>query len=483
MFWKKKQPAPVAEPKGLFATHPLGPLIEAPSLPVIVQPTKAPSVASDSKFTDSINPAQLGFFAAGSGFIGYQACALLATHWLVDRACSMPSRDAIRQGYLLEDNLKDLRNTDSRYRVNENLRELINFGRVYGGRIVLFNVASENPTEYYSNPFNIDGVAPGTYRGMSQIDPNWVTPVLTEANLRDPASPDYYRPTFWRVGDRIYHHTHLHLYVPYPVPDYLKPTYNYLGVSVPQRIMERVYAAERSANEGPQLLMTKRLISINVSAAAMGSPETLRKSLEEWSQLMNNYGIKVTGPGESVQTFDTALGDVDTVIMTQYQLVASGCGVPATKLLGTSPKGWNASGDYEQSVYREDLESIQTNDLSPLLSRHYALVAKSLGREVPAVDIQWAPLDSPSATEWATIDSAKATRDQALFNTGAIDAEDIRNRIRSDRDSDYFGIEEGTLNGEETGNQETSGLGGAAGNGAVQGLTPGVPPLSGGEVS
>lgn len=32
-------------------------------------------------------------------FIGYQFCALLAQHWLVDKACSMPAKDAVRQGY------------------------------------------------------------------------------------------------------------------------------------------------------------------------------------------------------------------------------------------------------------------------------------------------------------------------------------------------------------------------------------------------
>ncbi len=35
--------------------------------------------------------------------------------------------------------------------------------------------------------------------------------------------------------------------------------YNYFGVSVPERIYERVYASERTANEAPQLAMTKRL--------------------------------------------------------------------------------------------------------------------------------------------------------------------------------------------------------------------------------
>ncbi|RIQ10283.1 DUF1073 domain-containing protein, partial [Bordetella avium] len=85
------------------------------------------------------------------------------------------------------------------------------------GRIVLFEVRTENPDEYYKNPFNLDGVAPGSYMGMSQIDPNWVTPELTEDNLSDPASQSYYEPTYWRIKDRVYHKSHLRIFVPYPV--------------------------------------------------------------------------------------------------------------------------------------------------------------------------------------------------------------------------------------------------------------------------
>ena len=39
----------------------------------------------------------------------------------------------------------------------------------------------------------------------------------------------------------------------------MKPAYLYGGLPVPQLISERVYAAERTANEAPMLAMTKRL--------------------------------------------------------------------------------------------------------------------------------------------------------------------------------------------------------------------------------
>lgn len=478
--WRKpKKEEPTQEKQSLFRTHPLGEKVKSFTMPTFDQPTNSATVASDGYIGEPLNPkfqqwgcntAQLGFFASGATFVGYQTCAMMATNWLVDKACSMPARDAIRQGYKVtcgnEESQQELRDTDDRFNIMRNMSEMVNFGRVYGGRMVMFDIECENPTEFYGSPFNIDGVREGQYRGLSQIDPNWISPVLTDACLRDPTSQDFYQPTYWRVGDRKIHKSHLHIFVPYPVTDFMKPTYNYMGISVPQRIMERVYSAERSANEAPQLLMTKRLINLQVGDSALANKATLAANLEEWSELMNNYGIKVTGSGETVAQFDTSLADVDTVIMTQYQLVASGAHVPATKLLGTQPKGFNATGEYEESIYREELESVQTHDLSPLLRRHYELVAKSEGIDTGNITIQWQPLDSPTAKEWAEIEKIKADRDAVLFNAGALDAEDIRNRLIADKEGDFHNLEEATFtDGEANANEETANLGRTTGSG------------------
>ena len=38
------------------------------------------------------------------GFIGYQNCAIIAQHWLVDRCCTLPAKDAVRNGYFITQN-------------------------------------------------------------------------------------------------------------------------------------------------------------------------------------------------------------------------------------------------------------------------------------------------------------------------------------------------------------------------------------------
>ncbi|HEK2694361.1 TPA: DUF1073 domain-containing protein, partial [Proteus mirabilis] len=128
-----------------------------------------------------------------------------------------------------------------------------------------------------------------------------------------------------------------------------KPMYNYFGVSVPERIYERVYASERTANEAPQLAMTKRLLTMGIADPESADKDLIRENMLYFMEMRDNYGVQMTGSEDTVQQFDTSLADLDATIMTQYQLVASASNVPATKLLGTTPKGFNSTGEYEEA--------------------------------------------------------------------------------------------------------------------------------------
>ncbi|WP_237386215.1 phage portal protein [Xenorhabdus sp. Sc-CR9] len=382
---------------------------------------------------------------ANQMFISNNMCAVIAKHWLVDKACNMPARDAIRQGYEIDcedsDVIDQLKKQDKKYRLHQAMKELIHFGRVYGGRIALFVIETSNPKDFYENPFNPDGIARGSYKGIKQIDPQWVTPELTADNVQDPASLNFYEPTYYQIGGRRYHKSHLIKFVPFPVPNVLKPTYNYFGVSVPERVYERVYASERTANEAPQLAMTKRLLTIGMNDAVNADKNVIAENIDYFTAMRDNYGVQVTGSQDTVQQFDTSLADLDATIMTQYQLVAAAANVPATKLLGTTPKGFNATGEYEEASYREELESIQANDLEDLLQRHYDILLRSEGLPVVDISISWQPLDSPTAAEYAEIELKDSQTAVNYANVGAIDGQDIRQKLAADKESSYFGLE------------------------------------------
>lgn len=425
----------------------------------------------------NISDGLLGFFISQT-FIGHQLCALLAQHWLIDKACTMPARDAVRNGFEIRTNegdefespeiVKQINKWDRRYKLRSNCVEFVRMGRIFGIRIALFRVESTDP-DYYEKPFNLDGVTPGSYKGITQIDPYWMAPELDRQSATNPAYQHFYEPTYWIINGKRFHRSHLVIFRNSPPPDILKPVYLYGGVPVPQKIVERVYAAERVANEGPLLAMTKRTNWIKTDLAKVfANGQTFVQRIMEWVAFRDNYGIKVLGRDDEIGQFDTALTDLDNVTMNSYQLVAAAAGVPATKLLGTTPKGFNATGQYESRSYHEELETIQENDLSPLVERHHQLVMRSfivpwMRKNVDAaftpvgVGHNWNAVDVPTAKEQAEINEIKGRTDQVLLDTGAIDPYDIRTRLIGDKTSGYNALAAVERpEGDEPGNMEAT---------------------------
>lgn len=399
------------------------------------------------------------------GFIGYQACAIISQQWLVNKTLSIPAKDAVRNGYEITtidgseldvDLMARLKELDEEFKLTDNLIEFETNKRRFGFRIAIFVVESDDP-DYYRKPFNIDGVKKGAYKGITQVDPSWIAPVLDMQAAANPAAMDFYEPTWWQISGQLYHKSHLVIKRFVNPPDILKPTYQYGGIPLTQMILERVYAAERTANEAPMLAETKRLNIVYTDIAEVtANPGGFQERLAQLIGFRDNYGVYVAGLEDRLEQIETSLADLDAVIMNQYQLVAAVSEIPATKLLGTSPKGFNASGEFEMDSYHELLENIQT-DLTAIIRRHHLLVAKSEPdlASVSGVVIAWNPVTSPTPEQLAAINLSRAQTDLTLQQTGAIDALDIRNRIIADVRSGYAGLEVFDDDDHEEGDDET----------------------------
>lgn len=469
-FWTRRPatPAPVEPPPRAFLTDPVargqgrdmmtaGLTAAARLRPVVsgaaMDSAGGQTIKGFNAYAEGVPDNLLAWFAS-QGFIGHQVAAYIAQHWLVDKACRMPAADAVRNGFTMslkgvksdvqDDEIQALHKANVRMGLNRQMRDFVGTGRVFGIRILVFRVESTDP-KFYEYPFNPDSVTPGSYRGMAQVDPYWCTPELNTSNVQDPAALDFYEPSHWVIGGQRYHKSHLCIFRTSEVPTLLRPVYQYGGVPIPQRIYERVYAAERTANEAPQLAMSKRLTVYKTDLAAwIANATEAAAHMLNFTSYRDNYGVKVVDSDDEMTTTDTALTDMDALIMTQFQLVAAAANVPATKLLGTTPKGFNATGEYEEASYHEELETIQESDLSPLVERHLMLLTRSEiepqfgyapGTLEPSMD--WNPLDSPTAAEYADIRKKDAETDAILVGTGAIDGQDVRSRLTKDKEGPY----------------------------------------------
>jgi phage-related protein (TIGR01555 family) len=404
----------------------------------------------------NMSDALFQYFATQS-FIGSQMCAILSQHWLIKKICITPARDAIRQGYeivnevgekaLEDDVVAEYAKYDKAFKIYTHLLNYAFHGRKFGIRVAVPIINSPDP-DFYEKPFNPDSIRPGAFKGWFMRDPYWMSPILSPEAAGDTTSPDFYEPTWWQINGVKYHRSHLCIFRTEQPDDILKPSYLYGGIPIPQIIAERVYAAERVANEAPLLALTKRLYALKI-----GDVESMMLNKEKFDNTMgfmqdarDNHGVRVMGSDDEMQQFDTSLTELWNVIEGSYAIACAAGDCPVNKIMGTSAGGFSNEGGYDQESYRETLESLQTHDLTPFLERHHLLV--KLAYIIPKfgdkgranTTVAWNPLDAPTAKEYAEINEINARADLSLVQTGAVSDADVNERLRNDPNSGYSTI-------------------------------------------
>ena len=122
-------------------------------------------------------------YYAQHGFLGWQVYAIIGQHWLVNLACSVPVQDAVRPGWKITVNtgeqeedeekgqeLYDL--TQKKYHLSAKATSWCTKSRIFGVGYALICIDGIN----YEEPFNIDSVKPGSFKGISIVEPYWIMP-------------------------------------------------------------------------------------------------------------------------------------------------------------------------------------------------------------------------------------------------------------------------------------------------------------------
>ncbi len=441
LFRRKPEPLPPQEPKqrgGFWSTHgldlPRAADVVASRLSALFR--AAPKVEGIGAMDDSSNgsialkrnmqqgsiPDALALWYTSQGFIGHQMAGLLSQQWLIRKACLMPGRDALRNGWdvasvdgdeLPEDAAKLLKRADRRHKIKAAAEEFVFLGRVFGIRLALFKVESTDP-DYYEKPFNLDGVAPGSYRGIVQIDPYWCAPMLDGAAASDPSSKAFYEPTYWMVSGKKIHKSHFVIFRNGRVPDILRPSYLYGGIPVPQLIMERVYGAERTANEAPMLVQTKRTnVWLTDMAKFTQAGDKAIERMNEWGclprQLRREDGRHRRGPVHAVRHRPGRSGHGHHDAVSDCRGCCWRAGYQAAR---HQPEGVQRHRRARDRELPRRAGIDREHDIAPLIERHHAIVMRSEIRPALGVDVEtviaWRPLDIPTAQEIAATNLTKA---------------------------------------------------------------------------
>lgn len=418
-----------------------------PELPPGVKPT---GLAMDSS--------PIGNFGAdlflSTGFIGYPRLAELAQISEYRSVSETTANEMTRQWIEIksvgeEDNsevIKQIEECYERLNVRDVFRKAVETDGLFGRGQVLVQIKGHD--NKLANPLLLTEktIAKGSLKALVNIEPMWTTPA--PYNAIDPTSPDFYKPKAWYVMAQEIHASRLFTLVSRPVPDLLKPAYNFGGVSMSQLMMPYVNRWLRTVESVSEMLHSFSLsgIQTDMSAVLAGGEDqgdSIQLRAELYNRLRDNRGLMLLDKdSEQFFQFNTPLSGLDTLLAQAQEQMAAPSHTPLVKLLGITPSGLNASTEGEIAVYYDHIRAMQENLLRDPLDKLLKLVQLHLfGKINDNITFDFVPLQQMNETELAGIRKSDSDRDVAYIQAGVVSAEEVRGRLAVEPDSGYNGID------------------------------------------
>ena len=136
---------------------------------------------------------------------------------------------------------------------------------------------------------------------------------------------------------------------------------------------------------------------------------------------LRDAGDGSSGAGETIDHRQVTWAGIPDIMMAFAQFMSAVSDIPATRLLGRSPAGMNATGQSDENNWNKLVRARQTLDLGPCIDQlDRFLVPSALGAPNGEVWYEWAPLDVPTEKERADTFFTTMNAIEKVQMTGAI---------------------------------------------------------------
>lgn len=285
----------------------------------------------------------------------------------------------------------------------------------------------------------------GSVEGFRVIEAMWCTPQAWNAN--DPTADDFYKPTVWYVMGNPIHSSRLINFVSRELPDLLKPSYNFGGMSLTQLLETYVVQWLRTKNAVADLIHNFSIIALATDMQAIlaedDSGAELFNRIEMFIKNRDNKGLMTLNKdAEELTQIAVPLGTLDALQAQAQEHMSAISHLPFVKAFGITPKGLNASSEEEIQVFYDHINARQEivytrnlNDLSQIGQLHL------FGEIDPGIQPQYVPLKELDGEALGRVRKGDAELAQTLIGAGVISPEEERERLAADPNSGYNNID------------------------------------------
>ena len=338
--------------------------------------------------------------------------------------------------------IKELEKAMSDFDIQSTLNQAILNEGLFGRGQIFIDVEGHN----LDDPLVISHytIKKGSVHGFKSIEPMWTTP--SAYNALKPYKPDFYKPRAWFMLGEETHASRLLTFITRPLPDMLKPAYNFSGMSLSQMAEAYVDNWLRTRQAVSDLInnFSTTALATDMSQTMMGgNGSDIDSRADLFTLLRSNRGMMLINKDtEELVQLNVPLSGLHELQAQSLEHICSVTRIPAMIYTGISPSGMNASSDGEIRVFYDwilsQLEAHYRDGMQTILE----VIQLHLWGEIDSdISFSFNPLWEQSYTEMANVRKMDADTSAIYIANGVLDPSEVREKLAHDPESGYQGID------------------------------------------
>ena len=381
---------------------------------------------------------------------------LYRENWVVQNITQLIPDDVIRKWYEVRSSIAPeyidrLTRIERKTRLREKVKQGMYWARLYGGAAGIIMIKGQDDL---STPLDLDSVMPDSFLGLQVLD-RWTGVYPSSDTVTDPEDSDFGLPEYYTIRDeeRGYmvanvHHSRVVRFTGRELPWLEQVTELYWGESEIESIYQDLIRHDNVAANMASLTFRANVTYMETDGLdqLLGTANTEMQRrfwnvMAAQSMMESNFGTRIVNKGDVMHQHQYTFSGLADVYDRMMMDVSGAARIPVTKLFGRSPAGLNATGESDLKNYYDYIDTIRDTSFRAVIERLLPVLALSAwGRIQDDLDIDFAPMDTPTAAENADVVQKRTAAIVTAYQADLIDQKTARMELQSlDDEAGAFG--------------------------------------------
>lgn len=338
----------------------------------------------------------------------------------------IPADDATREWRTWQaenDQIELLEATEKRLQVQQKVRQAITWSRLYGGAVIIPGGLPGNPSE----PLPMERVKKDSIKFLTVLHRH---DIQADGLIRDPMSELYGLPERFKIstgtGASLDIHPSRVIVVNGRTTGSRLGGQDFWGDSIWMHLFDSITSSDAGAAVIGALMQEAKTDVIRVpsmmSNMATAEYEALMiKRFQMVASLKGMSNVMLLDKDDEWDQKQITWNGIPDVMQTLLTIMAGAADIPVTRLIGTSAKGFNATGEGDLKNYYDNVKAKQTLTLTPTMTPLDNLLIRSALNDRPEdVWFKWEPLWQMDEKTAAEVDKLEAETSDIYIRGGIV---------------------------------------------------------------